>query len=160
MAEAQRLEIAFISPLRVIQEPAPVGKQFVTIAYAGFTVKTEGDKVMYTLPADHTVRMQVAYVDAAGNPAAIDGDVAWSSSDEAVAAVETDAADSTICTVRPMGATGNVQVLATCDADLGSGVRELITTADISIVAGEAVAGTIQPVGEPEPAGKSAKEGR
>jgi hypothetical protein len=152
MAEPQRVEITFVSPLRVIQEPAPVGQQFVTIAYEGFTVKIEGDKVMYTLPADHTVRMQVSYVDAAGNPATIDGEVAWSSSDEAILTVQGDDADSTICTVVAVGPVGNGQIVATCDADLGSGVRELITTADISVIAGEAFAGSIQPVGEPEPA--------
>jgi hypothetical protein len=30
-------------------------------------------------------------------------------------------------------------------------VRELITTMDVEIVAGEAIAGTITPVGEPQP---------
>ena len=40
---------------------------------------------------------------------------------------------------------------ATADADLGEGVRRLTTVCDIEVVAGEAVSGTIQPVGEPEP---------
>lgn len=152
MSEAQRLEIAFVNPLRVIQEPGPVGQQFVSVRFENFTIKTQGGHVMYTLPADHIVQMQVSYTDAAGNPAEIDGAVTWTSSDEAVLMVEPDAGDDTICTVRPAGPAGNAQVVATCDADLGTGTRELITTADISVVAGEAVAGTIQPVDEATPA--------
>jgi hypothetical protein len=40
---------------------------------------------------------------------------------------------------------------AYADADLGERVRELATTMDVTVMAGEAVAGTITPVGEPEP---------
>jgi hypothetical protein len=40
-----------------------------------------------------------------------------------------------------------VQITATADADLGAGVRNLVTVCDITIVAGEAVAGTIAPIG-------------
>jgi hypothetical protein len=65
--------------------------------------------------------------------------------------VSTDADDSTICTVEPLGPLGQVQVIATADADLGTGRRALITTIDIDIVSGEAVAGTIAPVGESVP---------
>ena len=46
---------------------------------------------------------------------------------------------------------GRTQVSAKADADLGEGVRELLTICDIMIVAGEAVAGSIQPAGEQEP---------
>jgi hypothetical protein len=106
---------------------------------------------MYTLPVDHLVKMQVAYTDAAGNPAKVDGAVAWATSDTAIATVQADQGDSTICTVTPAGKAGQVQVTATADADLGQGVRQLITTADIDVVAGEAVAGSMQPLGEPEP---------
>jgi len=59
--------------------------------------------------------------------------------------------DSTIVTVVPVGPTGQIQITATADADLGAGVRNLVTVCDIQIVAGEAVAGTISPVGAPTP---------
>jgi hypothetical protein len=148
----QRIEIAFVSPLRVIHEDAlPLGRQFLTIAYGGFVVTAEGDHIMYTLPIGMAVKMQVSYIDAAGNPAKVDGDVRWQSSSEDIVTVEVDTTDSTICTVTPQGDLGQVQVAASADADLGGGVKELITTCDISVVAGEAVAGTITPVGEPTP---------
>lgn len=106
---------------------------------------------MYTLPVDHLVSMQVTYVDAGGNPAKVDGEVLWASSDDTILTVNTDPSDSSMCTVTPAGQLGQAQVTATPDADLGSGVRQLITTADIEVVAGEAVAGSIQPLGEPQP---------
>ena len=106
---------------------------------------------MYNLMVDHFVKMKVSYVDAAGNPAVVDGPVAWASSDASIATVAVDATDSSIVTVTPAGDLGQVQVTATADADLGSGVRNLNTVADITVLAGEAVAGTIQPVGAPQP---------
>lgn len=148
MSEPAFINIAFTTPLRVVHEQA-VGKQTITITLGKFIVKTEGQHVMYTLPVGRQVQMQVGYVDAGGNPAAVDGAVAWASSDDAIATVDVDDADSTIVTVVPVGAVGQVQITATADADLGTGVRTLITVADIEIVAGEAIAGTISPVGEP-----------
>ena len=106
---------------------------------------------MYTLPVDHLVNMKVSYVYAAGNPATVDGPVSWASSDDDLLTVDVDSQDSTICRVTPVGALGQAQVTATVDAALGQGVRNLITTCDITVVAGKAVAGSITPLGEPEP---------
>ena len=147
-----RLEIVFANPLTFAEIELPAkGKQFLTVAYENFVIVMEGDHVMYTLPMDHLVNMQVSYVDAKGNNATIDGEVKWESSDASILLVTTDPGDSTMCRAVPVGTLGQVQITATVDADLGDGVRELITTADISVVAGEAVAGSIQPMGEPEP---------
>ena len=122
----------------------------LTITYKGFTLTAQGD-VMYTLPVDMFVQMQVSYVDAKGNPATVDGPVTWASSDDDVLAVQVDANDSTIVSVTPVGTLGTAQISATADDDLGTGVRQLVTLADITVVAGEAVAGTIQPIGAPQP---------
>lgn len=152
MAEEQRLIIRFENPLLIAEvEPPPQGRALLTIAFNRFVITAEGEHVMYTLPIDHRVSMQVTYVDAQGNPARVDGEVVWASSDDTIATVTTDQTDSSICTVTPAGQLGQVQVTATADADLGQGVRSIITTADIEIVAGEAVAGSIQPLGEPQP---------
>jgi hypothetical protein len=105
----------------------------------------------YKLPNDKMIAVQVAYVDSKGNPAQVDGNVTWDTSDPNLATVDTNAGDSTQAVVTPLGSVGQVQITATADADLGSGVRELITTMDVEIVAGEAIAGTITPVGEPHP---------
>ena len=149
----QRIELclSFANALQVCKiEPPPQIASVLTITYDRFTITAKGD-VMYTLPVDMLVKMQVGYVDAEGNPAAIDGPVAWASSDETIVTVTPDTGDSTIVTVTPVGPIGQIQVTATADADLGAGVRNLVTVCDIQLVAGEAVAGTISPVGAPTP---------
>jgi hypothetical protein len=149
----QRIELclSFANALQICKiESPPQIASVLTITYDRFTITAKGD-VMYTLPVDMLVKMQVAYVDAEGNPAAIDGPVAWASSDETVVTVTPETGDSTIVTVVPVGPTGQIQITATADADLGAGVRNLVTVCDIQIVAGEAVAGTISPVGAPTP---------
>jgi hypothetical protein len=151
VVNVNRLEIVFTNALKLIDATEePQGHARLTVRFDGFAITTQGD-VMFTLPVDHTVQMQVAYKDAAGNPATIDGDVEWTSSDDAVATVTVDTSDSTIVRVVPVGPLGQVQVTASADADLGSGVRKLKTLADIEIVGGEAVTGTISPLGEIEP---------
>lgn len=147
-ASLLNFNISFVNPLRVIHEQVS-GKQFLLIIFGKFTVKAEGEHVMYTLPVGTQVQMQVSYVDAGGNAATVDGEVVWASSNEAIATAIADASDSTLVTVTPVGPAGQVQITATVDADLGAGVRSLITIADIEVVAGEAIAGTISPVGEP-----------
>jgi hypothetical protein len=145
-----QLEISFGTPLRIVvaREPEQLIHSVLTLWYEGFKATFKGD-VMYTLPVDHTVQMKVTYVDAANNPAAVDGPVVWSSSDDALATVLADSVDSSLVTVTPVGPIGQVQITATADADLGTGVRSLVTISDITLVAGEAVAGTITPVGVP-----------
>jgi hypothetical protein len=148
------LVISFGNTLRVAVASVPaalLGHSIMTITYEGFSITTRENAIMYTLPIDHFVKMQVAYVDMKGNPATVDGVVSWLSSDETIAIVTVDQQDSTIVTVSPLGPLGQVQITATADADLGEGVKQLITTCDISLVGGEAVAGTITPVGAPEP---------
>jgi hypothetical protein len=150
-----QLEISFGTPLRIVvasEPPPPALEAWLTVRYMDFKIKAKGN-IMYTLAVDHFVNMQISYVDSAGNPAEVDGDVNWRSSDTNIAKVEVDADDSTLVKVSPagQGRLGQVQIVATADADLGAGTTALITTADVEIVAGEAVAGTITPVGEPEP---------
>jgi hypothetical protein len=156
MVNLVRLEIVFTNVLKIMEvadEDHARGEQLLKLTFDQFTITTKGDHVMYKLPADHTVLMQVAYTDANGNPATIDGVISWESSDEGLVTAMVDPADSTICRAVPAGGIGQAQITATCDADIGEGVRELVTLCDIEIVGGEAVAGMISPVGEPEPVG-------
>src|SRR5262245_31382853 len=127
------------------------GYATITVRYEQFTITAKGDSMSYNLPVDRQVTVKVAYVDASGNPAVVDGEVTWATSNEDVATVTVDAADSTQATVRPSVNLGTTQITATADADLGAGVRELITMMDVTTIAGEAVAGTISPVGDPVP---------
>ncbi|KYK50052.1 hypothetical protein A1D31_22330 [Bradyrhizobium liaoningense] len=151
MVDLQRVEIIFGNVLKIMEvgEELQRGSSFITVQFDQFSIKAKGD-IMYNLPADHTVTMQVSYVDGAGNPATVDGEVEWFTANPEIADIEVDVDDGTICKVIPK-VVGRTQVSAKADADLGEGTRELLTVCDIMIVAGEAVAGSIQPVGEPEP---------
>jgi hypothetical protein len=133
--------------MREVEQPG----SFVTLKFGPITVKARGADMAFTLPVDMQVKVAVSYVDSEGNPATVDGDVEWASSDAAIAAVVADPDNSFEAVVRPTTTLGQVQITATADADLGDGVRELITLMDVTVVAGEAVAGTIAPVGAPTP---------
>jgi len=105
----------------------------------------------YTLMVDYKIKVSVAYVDSYGNPARVDGDVVWASSDDTIAVVFTESGNSLNAIVQAQTKTGQAQITATADADLGEGVRSLVTLMDVTVVAGEAVAGTITPQGDPIP---------
>ena len=140
--------------LRLIVDQPPAANRagaWVTVRYGAFTITARGDQMAYTLPDGMQVNVKIAYVDDQGNPAKVDGDVTWTSSNTDIATVEVDATDSTHALVLASGDLGQVQIAARADADLGTGTRELITTMDVEVVAGEAVAGVITPVGAPEP---------
>lgn len=82
----------------------------------------------------------VAPTTLAGNPATIDGDVTFQSSDDAVAVViPIDGRTARIQAVGP----GVTQILASFDADLGAGVRTVTLTSALEVVLPEAVGGTI-----------------
>ena len=147
-----QLEISFGTPLRIVvaqEEPQQVFAR-LTITHGPFSYTAEGD-IMYTMPISYGVELQVAYVDAGGNPAVVDGPVAWSTSDASIVSVTVDSTDTSKCMMSSASKVGQAQITATADADLGTGVRNLVTLLDVTIVAGEAVAGTIAPVGEAAP---------
>jgi hypothetical protein len=130
----------------------PHGYSLITLTYQGFTITARGDDMAYKLATGMQVGVQVSYVDSKGHPATVDGEVEWSSSDESIVTVTADTADSTKATVVGFGDNvGIAQVTATADADLGQGVRQILTTSDVEVVAGEAIAGTIAITGAATP---------
>jgi Big-like domain-containing protein len=137
--------------LTLVLEPESHAAVYFTIRYRDFTITARGKDMAYILAVATQAHVQVSYIDAGGNPAEVDGEVSWSSSDDTIATVTVDSADSAKALVRAVGAIGQVQISATADADLGEGTREIITPMDVEVVAGEAVAGTITPVGGAEP---------
>lgn len=112
----------------------------VTLRFGAFIVSFQGD-FMFTLPDDATANAAVAYVDAKGKPAKVDGAPVWSSSDEAILTVVA-AADGMSAVVTPVDL-GTAQVKIVADADLGAGVTEIITLGDVEVVGGQAVAGNV-----------------
>lgn len=150
----KQVSVSFATPLQLIvqQTPPPEPSKagvWVESTCDGLTVKGMAP-IMYTLPNDKSVQLKITYVDAKGNPAKVDGDVEWTSSDEDICGIAT-TGDSTLVTLIPGSKVGQCQIKATADADLGEGVKEIITPFDLEVVAGSAVAGTITPTGEPQP---------
>jgi hypothetical protein len=147
-----RLEVGGALTLYLAPPPTPAPEilVYVTARYGAFVVKGEGN-MAFTLPVGMQVQVQVGYADAAGNVATVDGDVVWTSSDDNIATVTVDPSDSTMCTISATQGVGAAQVTATADADMGAGTTSLVTLLDLTVVAGEAVAGTISIVGAPTP---------
>ncbi len=87
------------------------------------------------ITTEQRVSVRVLPLTAAGNPAQIDGEVLFTSSDEAVATVERIDATSAFVTAAGLGA---AQIVATFDADLGDGVRAITSTGAIEVVGAEA----------------------
>src|SRR5262245_13238615 len=113
----------------------------VTVTYEGFTATAMGNKMAYTLPVDKYITVKVAYVDSHGNPAVVDGEVSWASSDAALVTTQVEASDSFQCKIVPAGRAGSAPVTATVDADMGEGRRAQIALITLSMMRG-AVDGT------------------
>jgi hypothetical protein len=151
------LKLSFETPLRVavsVVEPlAPTGVVAVVRASfgGGLVCISKGPNMAYVLPDGMQCHVAISYVDAEGNPAQVDGAIHWESSNTECADVFVASdAETTTATIRAK-TLGTTQISARADADLGDGVKEIVTTMDIEVVAGEAVAGSISPTGAPEP---------
>lgn len=126
----------------------------VTLAVGSISMTCipEGAIMNFALPDDATASAAVAYVDAKGKPAKVDGAPVWSSSDPAVFDVAA-AADGMSAVVTP-GDPGTAQLKVEADADLGAGIVPVVTLVDIDVVAGQAVAGNVTlTLGAAPPAG-------
>lgn len=117
-------------------------KSRFTVHLDGATLTFTGDFSML-LPIDkRLLGCTISYVDAAGNAARVDGVPVWDTDrPDLIALVPT--VDGMGCDIAPIGPLGNAQITVTADADLGEGVRSLVTLGTIECVAGDAVGGTI-----------------
>lgn len=95
---------------------------------------------MSRITNEQRVLITVAPITDAGNPAAIDGAVTYASSDTGVAIIETVTATSAFVVATGLGA---AQITATFDADLGSGVRNVLASGALEVVAAEATTAQI-----------------
>jgi hypothetical protein len=147
-------EILIDARIRINVEPPQEITALVAATHGGITITSKGPKMAYTLPADRMIELQISYVDKNQNPATVDGAVTWESSNADIAYVEPTAnppADNSRVMMHAGTQVGNCQISAKADADLGAGTRDLITLMDVTVVGGEAIAGTITPVGDPIP---------
>lgn len=102
-------------------------------ATAWFIRRPKGKLIMALILNDsQKVNFKLQPLTAKGKPAKVDGIPVWSVSDPAVLEV-VPATDGMSATVNAL-ADGDAQVSAEADADMGSGIREITATADISVV--------------------------
>jgi hypothetical protein len=98
----------------------------------------KGEHLMFLLGDDQQVLATIQPRDAKGFPANIDGLPVWTSSDVAVATVETVDPSGMTALIKGI-APGSCQVNVTCDADLGAGVTTIGGVVDIQVEPGVAV---------------------
>lgn len=149
MTEAQTESdfIKVVTELAAIFRPAWIrrGEQFTYRWQLGQNI-AEGMKMRIT--NEQRVKVSVQPLTAAGNPATIDGEVTFASSDVTVATIERISANE--CWVNSVnGANGATQVSASFDADLGEGVRPVEMSGALEVVPAEAVTAEIT-FGTPE----------
>lgn len=97
---------------------------------------------MTILTDSQQIPLTAAFTTKKGNPAKVDGVPAWSSSDPAIVTV-VPAEDGLTCLALAVGPEGTAQVSVKADADLGSGVREIVGVIDLEVHPGEAVAAVV-----------------
>ena len=93
------------------------------------------------LPDDKSVSATVAFADAKGKPAKVDGIPIWGSDNEDAATVAA-AADGMSAVVTPGALVGpepwTANITVTADADLGAGVVPIIGTGSVTVTGGTA----------------------
>jgi hypothetical protein len=97
---------------------------------------------------DQKVTLSVKFETAEGNAARVDGVPAWDTSSEDLLKL-TASDDGLTCVVTSVGPTGTATVHVSADADLGSGVKDIIGTMEIEVVPGEAFIAVLS-AGSPE----------
>lgn len=107
-----------------------------------FTVRLSGQTSTgvssVLLKANQEFDANVAFTDAKGNPAPVDGTPTWENSNTDLLTVTT-AEDGLSAVIVATGTPGTGQVVVKADADLGDGVVEIIGTLDVEVVPGDAV---------------------
>jgi len=105
--------------------------------------------------AGHSVDVAVAFINANNNPAEVQGEITWSSSDPTVVGVSAKEGHPEQATITAGPSAGSAVIRASADADLGEGVDLVSAELEVVVVArGEAIGGEITPVGagpSPEP---------
>jgi hypothetical protein len=156
-----KLEISYATPLRVqvqVQQQPPAqlkGRGVFTLEMGGHTIK--GENMASTMTSGTLGTVSVAWVDAGGNPAPVDGPTTWQSSDNNIVQTTVATGNPLICNLYAPGPIGTASVQATADADMGPDVKSITAVLELTVIGGQAVAGTMTftqgPTGPPSPGG-------
>jgi hypothetical protein len=119
----------------------------------------KGEHMASTMQAGTSAQATVTWIDQFGNPAKIDGATQWASSDDTVLTVSSiPGPPENRAKVDAVGPIGPAQLQATADADLGQGVQSITAILDVTVIAGQASAGTIELDNTPAPEPVSARK--
>ncbi|HEY1242209.1 MAG TPA: hypothetical protein VGF16_16710 [Bryobacteraceae bacterium] len=139
---SRNLTISFATPLTVIHEQARPSYRAV-FAIEINNLQFKGENMDGTMQAGTLATLSVAWTDKGGNPAKVDGPTTWQSSDDTIVTVTPSTGNPLIANLNAPGPIGTVQIHATADADMGSGVQTVTATSNITVISGQAVAGEI-----------------
>lgn len=92
---------------------------------------------MVTLTSSQQVGIRVNPTDKKGNPAPLDGNAQFASTDDGIATVAA-GSDGLSAVVKATGKIGACQIIVTGDADLGEGIQTLQGVLDVNVIAGQA----------------------
>lgn len=139
-------ELALLQRIAVALEAMllpPRGKRITTYRFKGRTLITEGDSMSLTVKdtdVPGTVDVSIAFKDAKGRPARVDGVPTWAASDATIVDSITPSADGLSAKIHITDMTGASQVTVSADVDLGDGVNSHDFVDTVSVIAGDAVA--------------------
>jgi hypothetical protein len=136
--------------LQLVQPPPPDPslRAVFTANLGGITVRGSAP-MAYTLPDDKQIVVRVSYQDAQGHDVELpQGNVAWTTSDDMIANVGVLSTDDQQAEIIPGKNNGNAQI--TCTGTNADGTS-VVATLDVTVVPGDAVSGSIQPQGDPQP---------
>ena len=89
------------------------------------------------LKVTQQVKVNVAFKDAKGNVAPVEGIPVWSATAPALVEL-VPAEDGMSCIVKPLGQIGDLQVQVNADADLGEGVIDIMGFLPVTLLPGQA----------------------
>jgi hypothetical protein len=125
----------------------------VTYQFKGVSFTAKGEHMSLTVQDTQvpgTATVNVAFVDAKGKPAKVDGVPVWVASDPTIVDTLTVAADGMSATIHITDTVGASQLTVTADVDLGPGITSTDFVDTVSVIGGTAVAanftfGTVTP---------------
>ncbi len=117
--------------------------RIVTYSFKGVSFTAEGNHMALNLKDTDlpgTVDVTVAFVNAKGKPAQVDGVPIWSVTDATIIDSVTPSADGLTAKLHIMDTIGASQLNVNADVDLSGGVSNKDFVDTVSVIAGEAVA--------------------
>lgn len=118
--------------------PPAVGFEF----YVGEEGHQRKVEFVMNLKVSQKLPMSINPVDKFGNAAKVDGAPVWSLTDPSLGSLAV-ADDGMSAELTPAGAAGSCEVQVNADADLGEGVKTIVGSLPVELVAGDAVSVSI-----------------